>query len=90
MNYSNEHMPVVLKRIVILADILLTLLSLFVAVDNIYLDYIFAGSIGLLAFALIMVVDDLDNPFRSGSWQLTTNGYEMLLEKYTGRPAQIA
>ncbi len=81
LNFSNEHMPGILKRIVILADALLILLSLFIAVNNVYIDYIFTASIGLLAFTLILVVDDLDNPFRPGAWHLTTAGYEALLEE---------
>jgi hypothetical protein len=85
LNFSNEHMPVILKRIVILADVLLILLSLFIAVNNVYLDYIFTASIGLLAFTLILVVDDLDNPFRPGTWHLTTKGYEVLLEELTSK-----
>lgn len=83
LNYSNEHIPGVLKRIVILADILMIILSLFVAVNNITLDYIFTAAIGILAFALILVVDDLDNPFRPGTWHLTTEGYEELLTELT-------
>ena len=74
-------MPIILKRIVFLADILLIILSLFIAVNNVYLDYIFTASIGLLAFALILVIDDLDNPFRPGTWHLTTKGYRSLLEE---------
>ena len=81
LNFSNEHMPRILKRIVIFADALLIILSLFIAVNNVYLDYIFTASIGLLAFALILVVDDLDNPFRKGSWHLTTEGYKELLKE---------
>ena len=83
LNFSSEHMPGILKRIVFSADILLILLSLFIAVNNIYLDYIFTASIGLLAFALLLVVDDLDNPFRPGAWHLKTDGYEALLEELT-------
>jgi hypothetical protein len=83
LNFTNEHMPGILKRIVILADVLLILLSLFIAVNNVYLDYIFTASIGLLAFTLILVVDDLDNPFRPGTWHLTTAGYEALLIELT-------
>jgi len=83
LNFSNEHMPGILKRITVFADILLILLSLFIAVNNIYLDYLFTVSIGLLAFSLILVVDDLDNPFRPGAWHLTTEGYETLLKNLT-------
>jgi hypothetical protein len=82
LNFSNDHMPVILKRIVIFADALLILLSLFIAVNNIYLDYLFTASIGLLAFTLILVVDDLDNPFRPGTWHLTNEGHEALLEEF--------
>jgi len=83
LNFSKEHMPVILKRIVFFADMLLILLSLFIAVNNISLDYLFTASIGLLAFTLLLVVDDLDNPFRPGTWHLTTEGYEKLLEELT-------
>jgi hypothetical protein len=83
LNYSNEHMPSILKRIVVFADILFIILSLFLAVNNIYIDYIFTAAITLLAFALILVVDDLDNPFRPGTWHLTTDGYEALLFELT-------
>jgi hypothetical protein len=86
LNFSNEHMPSILKRIVIFADIMLIILSLFIAVNNLYLDYIFTAAISLLAFALILVVDDLDNPFRPGAWHLTTEGYEALLKELT-KPA---
>jgi hypothetical protein len=85
LNFSKEHMPTILKRIVVFADALLILLSLFIAVNNITLDYIFTASIGLLAFTLILVVDDLDNPFRPGAWHLTTEGYEALLKELTNK-----
>jgi hypothetical protein len=81
LNYGNEKMPGILKRIVIMADAMFILLSLFIAVNNLFLDYVFTAAIGLLAFALITVVDDLDNPFRPGVWQLTTEGYENLLKE---------
>jgi hypothetical protein len=83
LNFSKEHMPIILKRIVFFADILLIVLSLFIAVNNISLDYIFTAAIGLLAFTLLIVVDDLDNPFRPGAWHLTTEGYEALLQELT-------
>ena len=81
LNFSNEHMPIILKRIVFFTDILLIILSLFIAVNNVYLDYIFTASIGMLAFALLVVVDDLDNPFRPGTWHLTAEGYKQLLQE---------
>lgn len=84
LNLSNEHMPSILKRIVLLADSLLIVLSLFIAVDNVVLDFIFTAAISALAFGLMIVVDDLDNPFRPGTWHLTPRGYEDLLKELTG------
>ena len=88
LNFSNEHMPGVLKRIVILADGLFIILSLFIAVNNVYLDYIFTASIGLLAFTLILVVIDLDNPFQPGTWHLTADGYAGLLQELTAKSSK--
>ena len=85
LNFSNEHMPGILKRTVVFADILFIFLSLFIAVNNLYVDYIFTAAISLLAFTLVLVVDDLDNPFRSGTWHITPAGYEALLVELTRR-----
>lgn len=81
LNLSNEHMPTILKRIVIFADVLLIIQSLFIAVDNMMIDYVFTAAISMMAFSLILVVNDLDNPFRRGYWYITTEAYESLLEE---------
>jgi hypothetical protein len=81
LNFSNQHVPYILKRVVTLADIILIILSLFVAVDNILLDFLFTGAISLMVFSLLLVVYDLDNPFRPGIWQITTKDYEALLRE---------
>jgi hypothetical protein len=83
LNFSNQHVPLILKRVVTLADIILIILSLFVAVDNVLLDYLFTGAISLMVFSLILVVYDLDNPFQPGIWQITTRDYELLLQELT-------
>jgi hypothetical protein len=83
LNYSNQHVPILLKRVVTLADIILIILSLFVAVDSIFLDYLFTGAISLMVFSLLLVVYDLDNPFQPGIWQITTKDYEALLHELT-------
>jgi hypothetical protein len=84
LSFSNEHMPTILLRAVIFADFLVIILSLFIGVPNIFLDYAFTLSIGLLAFSLFTVVEDLDNPFRPGTWHLTTAIYKELLHDLTG------
>lgn len=84
LNFSRQHVPILLKRVVTAADIILIILSLFVAVDNILLDYLFTGAITLMVFSLLLVVYDLDNPFKPGIWQITSEGYEALLLELTG------
>lgn len=83
LTFSNENMPGILKRIVFFAGLMFIFLSLFIAVNNIYIDYIFTAAIGLLAFSLLLVVDDLDSPFRPGTWHLTPKGYLDLLTELT-------
>jgi len=68
-----------LKNTLIFADVLLIFLSLFIGVKNPWIDYIFTLSIGVLAYTIYIVIDDLDNPFRPGAWHLTPQDYKMLL-----------
>jgi hypothetical protein len=56
-------------------------LSLFIAVENIYLDYIFTMSIALLGFLVFTVIEDLNQPFRPGSWHITNKEYRILLKR---------
>ncbi len=77
---SAIHIPHILKNTLIFADVLLILLSLFIGVNNPWIDYIFTLSIGVLAYTIYIVIDDLDNPFRPGAWHLTPQDYKMLLD----------
>ncbi len=77
---SGSHIPHILKNTLIFADTLLIILSLFIGVKNPWLDYIFTVSIGLLAYTIYIVIDDLDNPFRPGTWHLTPKEYQILLD----------
>lgn len=74
------HIPHILKNTLIFADVLLIFLSLFIGVKNPWLDYIFTLSIGVLAYTIYIVIDDLDNPFRPGAWHLTPKEYQILLD----------
>ena len=80
-DHSLSHIPHVLKNTIIFTDILLIVLSLFIGVRNPWIDYIFTVSIGVLAYTIYVVIDDLDNPFRPGSWHLTFHDYAILLNK---------
>jgi hypothetical protein len=77
---SRSHIPKILKYILIFADVIMIILSLFIGVRNPLLDYIFTLSIGVLAYAIYLVIDDLDSPFRPGAWHLSPNEYKVLLE----------
>ncbi len=77
---STIHIPHILKNTLIFANVLLILLSLFIGVKNPWIDYIFTLSIGVLAYTIYIVIDDLDNPFRPGAWHLTPQDYKMLLD----------
>ena len=48
LNFSDEHMPGLLKRTVTSAGVFFIILSLFIAVGNVYLDYMCHFFNGLL------------------------------------------
>ena len=78
---SGSRIPPILKNTLIFADLLVIILSLFIGVKNPFLDYLFTLCIGLLAYTIHIVIDDLDNPFRPGAWHLTHRDYQILLNK---------
>lgn len=82
LNYAARRMPVILRHTFTFACSLVILLSLFIGVRNIWLDYLFTVSIALLAFLVYLVVDDLDNPLRTGIWHLTLSDYHRLLVRF--------
>ena len=75
-----SHIPYILKNTLTFAGILFIFLSLFIGVRNPWIDYIFTVSIGVLAFTIYIVIDDLDNPFRPGAWHLSPKEYQILLD----------
>jgi hypothetical protein len=78
---SENRIPHILKNTLIFTDVLVIVLSLFIGVKNPIVDYIFTVSIGVLAYTIYIVIDDLDNPFRPGSWNLTSHDYSTLLDR---------
>lgn len=85
LNYAARRMPVILRQTFMFACSLVILLSLFIGVRNMWLDYLFTVSIALLAFLLYLVVDDLDNPLRPGIWHVTLSDYRRLLLWFQSR-----
>ncbi len=79
---SQRRMPVGLKATVGFADGLVIVLSLFIGVKHLWLDYLFTLSIALLAYVVYLVIDDLDHPLRPGIWHLASTPYEHLLTQF--------
>ncbi len=81
LHYSAGHLPYLLYILIIVSTFMLIFLSLFIAVENIYLDYLFTMSIALLGFLVFTVIEDLNQPFRPGSWHITNKEYRKLLNR---------
>jgi len=81
LQYSYQHMPLLLKNTLEFSAFLLIFLSMFIGIKNIWLAFIFTASIASLAFSIFLVLIDLDNPLKPGSWHITTDDYKALLEK---------
>ena len=82
LHSGQRHMPQILKVTVGFADGLVIVLSLFIGVKHLWLDYLFTLSIALLAYVVYLVVDDLDHPLRPGIWHVTAKDYERLLARF--------
>ncbi len=83
LQHSAEHMPPLLLNTLQFAAFLLIALSMFIAIKDIELAFLFTASIASLAYAIFLVLLDLDNPLKPGDWHLTTKDYKALLEKIT-------
>jgi hypothetical protein len=81
LQHSAEHMPPLLRNTLRYAAFLLIGLSMFIAIKDIYLAFLFTASIASLAYAIFLVLTDLDNPLKPGDWHITTKDYKALLEK---------
>jgi len=81
LQHSAEHMPPLLRNTLRFAAFLLIALSMFIAIKDIYLAFLFTASIASLAYAIFLVLTDLDNPLKPGDWHITTADYKALLKK---------
>lgn len=81
LQHSSEHMPPILKNTLQFAAFLLIALSMFIAIKDIWLAFLFTASIASLAYAIFLVLVDLDNPLKPGDWHITTDDYKALLKK---------
>jgi len=81
LRYSSHHVPEALKSTLLFCTFLVIILSLFIGIKDVWLDYSFTVSLSLMAYIIYIVIDDLDNPLKPGNWHLTTKDYESLLKQ---------
>lgn len=81
LQYSRDHMPPLLKNTLQFSAFLLIGLSMFIAIRDAWLAFLFTASIASLAFSIFLVLVDLDNPLEPGDWHITTDDYQALLKK---------
>jgi len=78
---SAHKLPLGIRMFMISATIAMVFSSLFIGVETLLYDYIFTLIIGLLAYGIYLVIDDLDNPYRPGDWHLKADEYEELFKE---------
>ena len=81
LHYSSRRIPLTLYILLTFATVLIIILSLFISVHTLWLDYIFTLGIALLAFLIYVVIDDLNHPRRPGNWHVTDDEYKKLLKE---------
>lgn len=81
IRYSSHHVPKFIKGTMFFATALMIILSMFVGIKNVWLDFIFTFSVSMLSYVLYLVIDDLDHPLVPGGWHLTAHPYKKLLEE---------
>ena len=78
---SAHKLPLGIRVFMISATTVMIFSSLFIGVETLLYDYIFTLIIGLLAYGIYLVIDDLDNPYRPGDWHLKADEYEELFDE---------
>ncbi|MDE2588061.1 MAG: DUF4239 domain-containing protein [Patescibacteria group bacterium] len=81
IHYSTRQLPKTLKLLIQLSTFMIISLSFLIGVKNMWLDYIFTGSIAFLSFVMYEVIIDLERPLHPGSWHVTSNEYKQLLKE---------
>lgn len=78
---ATRRMPSIIKHTFLLSAVLVSALSLLVAIENITLDLIFTLSISSLVCAMYLIVDDMDNILSPGAWHVSSKLYKEFLKK---------
>jgi len=81
LRYGSHHAPRSIRNVMFVGVFLLSFLSLFIGIKDIYLAYVFDLCVASMAFIIYLVIRDLDNPMLPGSWHLTADDYQELLDE---------
>jgi hypothetical protein len=81
VHHSAGRLPFLLYILILVVTAMVILFSLLISINNTIIDYILTTSIGFLGVFIFTIIDDLNNPFRPGSWHITSRKYSKLLSK---------
>lgn len=75
---STHRLPVPIKIFLFFATASVIVGTLFLPFTDLMLNYYFTLVVGLLAYGIILIVDDFDHPFRPGIYYLSVDAYRNL------------
>ena len=75
---STHRLPIPIKIFLLFATASVIIGSLFLPFKDLMLNYYFTLIVALLAYGIILIVDDFDHPFRPGIYYLSVDAYKSL------------
>jgi hypothetical protein len=81
IQYTNQRLPRGIKLYVNAATYSVIFGSLFVPFTYLGFNFYFTLVVALLAFGVLLIIEDFDHPYRPGSFVLTVRLYQNLLEE---------
>ena len=81
IQYTNQRLPKGIKIYVNLATYSVIVGSLFVPFNYLGYNYYFTIVLALLAFGVMIIIEDFDHPYRPGSFVLSVRLYQILMDE---------
>lgn len=85
---TNQRLPRGIKLFVYASAYTVIIGSFFVPFNYLGYNYYFTLVVALLAFGVIMIIEDFDHPFRPGSFVLSVRLYQVLLDEVEAKLKQ--
>jgi len=79
LHYSSRYLPFMMKTFIAYMTLTMITLSFFIGISNIWLDYIFTMSLTMHFFMIYLIIDDMEHPYRKGTWHVSMKEYRVLL-----------